>query len=353
MNEPGTFEPLGLYIHIPFCGRKCPYCDFYSVTDFSYSQAYVEAVCRNLKAHSGSVFDTVYFGGGTPSIIPAEHFGDILRCVKTTKDAEITAEVNPDSASPEFLEALIKTGVNRLSIGVQSLFDDDLTVLGRLHSAEKAIDTIKIAKTAGFQNISADLMLALPNQTNECIAEEIRLLDELGVNHISAYLLKIENGTPFAMNNPVGLPDDDRTADLYLFAVSELEKYGFLQYEISNFAKPGYHSRHNIKYWECREYIGIGTAAHSYYGGKRFAVPRDIDAFINAETQPTYITDEHPGGAAEKIMLALRLTARGIPYSGACDKFIAAGLMKRVGEGAALTPAGCLVSNLIIGELSS
>jgi oxygen-independent coproporphyrinogen-3 oxidase len=352
MNENRVFKPQSIYIHIPFCKRKCPYCDFYSATDFSYISDYVDAVCRNLEDHRDHFFDTVYFGGGTPSLLPAECFAKMLGCIELAGNAEVTVEVNPDSTTPEFLQGLREAGVNRLSVGVQSLFDDDLKILGRLHNAEKAIDTIKAAKAWGFRSISADLMLALPNQTKERVAEEIKILDKLGVNHISAYLLKIENGTPFAVNTPADLPDDDFTADLYLFAVSELEKYGFAQYEISNFAKEGCKSWHNSIYWKCGQYFGFGPGAHSYYGGKRYAVPRDIDAFINAERQPTYITDENPGSESERIMLALRLTDTGIPYTPACDKFIAAGLMKRIRGNAALTPEGCLVSNSIIGELA-
>jgi oxygen-independent coproporphyrinogen-3 oxidase len=378
MSENKVNSLQSLYIHIPFCKRKCPYCDFYSITDFSHlgdgenagvSRAknmradtisicrpysvtdYVSAVCRNLAAYGGNILDTVYFGGGTPSVLPSDCFKTILGCIKTSENAEITIEVNPDSTTPEFLRSLREAGVNRLSVGVQSLFDDDLKILGRLHNAEKAVETIKEAKAANFKNISADLMLALPNQTEAHIAEEIEQLQNLGVNHISAYLLKIENGTPFFSNTPADLPDDDAAADLYLFAVSELQKHGFAQYEISNFAKPGFKSRHNCAYWLCREYIGIGPGAHSYVDGKRFAVPRDIDAFIRSEIQPTYVTDENPGGEAERIMLALRLTDVGIAYTPACDKFLVAGLMKRKGENAALTPEGCLVSNLIIGEI--
>jgi oxygen-independent coproporphyrinogen-3 oxidase len=357
MSENKVTDPRGLYIHIPFCGRKCPYCDFYSVTDFSCGGAeYITAVCRNLREYRDLTFDTVYFGGGTPSVLPAEFFAQMLRFINFAENAEITAEVNPDSATPEFLRGLREAGVNRLSVGVQSLFGDDLITLGRLHNAEKAVQTLKDAKAAGFINISADLMLALPNQTKERVSEEIKRLSELDITHISAYLLKIEDGTPFSAvykNAPALLPDDDASADLYLFAVSELEKYGFSQYEISNFAKSDCKSRHNSLYWECAEYIGIGAAAHSYYGGKRFAVPRDIDAFINAESQPVYITDENPGGEEERLMLGIRLTDKGIPYRPECDKFIAAGLMKKIGENAALTPKGCLVSNLIIGELTS
>jgi oxygen-independent coproporphyrinogen-3 oxidase len=381
MNENRVFKPQSIYIHIPFCKRKCPYCDFYSVTGGAapagvlrdeipsadesragvsradnirpYSvNDYVDAICRNLSDHTDHFFDTVYFGGGTPSVLPAEMFAKMLGCIELGGNAEVTVEVNPESTTPEFLQGLREAGVNRLSVGVQSLFDDDLKILGRLHNADKAVKTLEAAKAVGFWSISADLMLALPNQTKERVAEEIKILDDLGVNHISAYLLKIENGTPFAVNTPADLPDDDRAADLYLFAVSELEKYGFEQYEISNFAKPGCGSWHNSIYWLCGEYFGFGAGAHSYYGGKRYAVPRDIDAFIKAERQPTYITDENPGTESERIMLALRLTDTGIPYTPACDKFIEAGLMKRLGDNAALTPKGCLVSNLIIGELA-
>jgi oxygen-independent coproporphyrinogen-3 oxidase len=341
-----------IYIHIPFCGRKCPYCDFYSTADFSCVSEYIAAVCRNLQFYEDLTFDTVYFGGGTPSVLPPEAFVKMLSAVKLSENAEITAEVNPDSATSDFLEKIRKSGVNRLSVGVQSLFDDDLKTLGRLHNAEAAKRTLTAARNAGFENISADLMLALPNQTKQRIAYEVSQLAEAGVSHISAYLLKIEDGTPFYSDTPYGLPNDDVSADLYLFAVAEFEKNGFLQYEISNFAKPGYESRHNTKYWECEKYIGIGPSAHSYCGGKRFFVPKDIKGFITAKRQPIIITDENPGGADERIMLALRLTQKGIPYTEKAEKFIKAGLMKKIGGNTALTPQGCLVSNGIIAEIS-
>lgn len=301
----------GLYIHVPFCLSKCPYCDFYSGQySRSKAEAYTAAVVRNLSQYS-ETFDTVYFGGGTP-ILLHEYMGNILSHVNIADGAEITAEANPCLCTERALSDMLEAGINRISIGVQSLNDGELSALGRRHSADKAQAAVLSAKSAGFKNISADLMLAIPRQTEASLRETIDLLTALPIQHVSAYLLKIEQGTPFGENPPHAMPDEDETAQLYLTAVRLLEAAGFTQYEISNFAKDGFESRHNLIYWRCGEYLGIGSAAHSFYGGKRFAVPRDLEGFITAPAQPVEITDEAPDMTEERIMLGLRLR-EGIP----------------------------------------
>ncbi len=304
----GGISVKGLYIHVPFCVKKCPYCDFYS-GQLSRKEEYIAAVLRNLRRFD-ETYDTVYFGGGTPSLLP-EIAGAVLDSIRLSEGAEVTFECNPETVDESVFETLKSAGVNRLSFGVQSLNDTELSALGRIHSAGRARGAIIEAAKHGFSNISADLMLGIPHQTRLSLTETIDSLCSLPVTHISAYMLKLEENTAFG-KAPPPVPDEDEQAELYLLAVRELEKRGFIQYEISNFAKKGYESRHNLKYWHCEEYLGIGPAAHSFYGGKRFAVPRDLDGFLSAPQQTEQFTDECPDEYEERVMLGLRLT-EGIP----------------------------------------
>lgn len=351
---------IGLYVHIPFCLSKCPYCDFYSVR-YSREKAaeYAEAVIRNIRC-SGNEYDTVYFGGGTPVLL-YEHIGKILAAADICSGAEITVEANPCIASEDVLRILKESGVNRISFGVQSMNENELKFLGRRHTNGQTRNAVNNALKCGIENISADLMLGLENQDEKSVGSSIDELHSLGVKHISAYLLKIEENTPFAERR-LSLPDEDRTAALYLYAVDKLAECGYRQYEISNFAVNGYESRHNLKYWRCEEYLGIGAAAHSYIGGKRFCVPRSIDSFINAQVQETEFTDDEAGGFEEYAMLRLRLTD-GLYFSEA-EKFGTAKetLLKRcrllpeeyinvTDEKINLTPKGFLLSNAVIGKL--
>ncbi len=349
-------KPRGLYIHVPFCLSKCPYCDFYSVA-FSKSAAerYAAAVVRNLKRYD-EPFDTVYFGGGTP-ILLSGFIGEILSAAEIPSGAEITAEANPCLCTKERLSELREAGVNRISIGVQSLQDEELSALGRRHSAAQAEAAILSAYAAGFDNISADLMLGIPNQTQQSLAETAERLCALPISHVSAYLLKIEPQTPFGKNPPQGTADEDAAAELYLSAVRMLSQRGFLQYEISNFAKTGRESRHNLKYWRREEYLGIGPAAHSFYDGQRFAVPRDLARFLESERQFEELTDGAPDEFEERVMLGLRL-AEGIPeelwkpLSGALKR-IPKQYYRLSGGRLSLTPEGFLLSNEIIALLLS
>lgn len=353
----------GLYIHIPFCRRKCAYCDFYSLAgNEELTEKYTRAVIRNIRYYGGT-FDTVYFGGGTPSLMSGRQIYDILSAADITDDAEISSEVNPDSADIEKLRDFKSAGINRISVGIQTFDNSELKMLGRLHNSEQAAATLKNARKAGFENISADLMLGLPYQRSETVTENIRRLAELDVTHISAYMLKVEEGTPLASDEKLleNIADDELSADIYLEAVSCLEKNGFHQYEISNFAKSGYECRHNLKYWRCEDYIGIGPSAHSCNEGKRFAVPRDIAGFIDSDIQQITVTDDSPCGISEQLMLALRLSegfdiSRSGKYS---EKLKAAaapmerhGLLKIKDGRICLTAEGFLVSNEIICRLS-
>jgi oxygen-independent coproporphyrinogen-3 oxidase len=265
-----TAQPFGLYIHIPFCTRKCAYCDFYSVTaDDTLMDTYLLALCNSLQEWSqklgGRNAQSLYLGGGTPILFGARRLCTLLNECKRhfgLEQAEITLEANPNHTDYETLLALRHAGYNRISFGVQSAVDDELKQLTRSHTAEQAEAAILAARQAGFENISADLMLAIPGQTQESMRQSVRFLSALGIQHISAYLLKIEEGTPFYERRAaLPLPNEDETAELYLQAVTALEEAGYQQYEISNFAKVGFACRHNLLYWDCQEYLGLGPAA--------------------------------------------------------------------------------------------
>ena len=359
---------LGIYIHIPFCGKKCGYCNFYSVRYSGKSaQLYTDAVIRNLEYYSdkSTLTDTVYFGGGTPSLLKTEQIESILSGIKNnfllSQNAEITLEANPRTLNPQKLEILRSIGINRISFGVQSLVDDELEILGRSHNAQQAVKAVYDAYNAGFENISCDLMTAVPKQTAESLEYSIEKLSELPIKHISSYILKIEENTPFYTGNIKSLlPDEEQTAEFYLRTVELLGKYGFYQYEISNFAKQGFESRHNTRYWKCMDYIGIGSSAHSCYKGKRFAVPDDINKFIGNKIQPVEITDENPCGFEEYSMLRLRLKEgldlrefpeKKISVEKKIPPLVNSGYAVYDGNTISLTPKGFLMSNSIISYL--
>lgn len=353
----------GLYLHVPFCRRKCPYCSFYSVpVSDQLTSCYTDAVCRNLSAYSETIsVDSIYFGGGTPSLLHPNQIDRILsaaaKAFPLAADTEITLECNPATVRLEELAMLHRAGVNRLSLGVQSLCDSQLKCLGRLHTAQEAVDTIYAAVHAGFANISCDVMLALPEQTAGELAQMLQRMTALPIQHISAYLLKVENGTPFAaMSVAEQCPDEDMAADLYLQTVDALEQAGFLQYEISNFAKAGYESRHNCKYWQCAPYLGIGPSAHSCWHGGRFYVPSSVTDFLHASVQQTILEDDAPCTKEERIMLGMRLRD-GVPLTWLENKLPLlkrlshAGYLRLSDDRVSFTPKGFLVSNSILAEI--
>ncbi len=359
---------LGIYIHVPFCGRKCEYCDFYSVKWTRASAVdYTAAVLRNIRHYSDKSrnVDTVYFGGGTPSLLAPQQIGDMIDEIRNSfrlaDDAEITLEANPCTINAEKLAKLRGIGVDRLSIGVQSMIDDELKVLGRVHTAERAEQAVRDAAAAGFENISCDLMIALPEQKAESLRYSVEKLTALPIRHISAYILKTESGTPFDCEEIRSrLPDEDATAELYLEMVELLEKHGFMQYEVSNFAKKGFESRHNCRYWKCMDYLGIGPAAHSCYKGKRFAVERDLADFISSPVQKVTVTDESPCGFEEFAMLRLRLKEglylRDVEEHRAkilkkLPPIVKEGYAETDGERVWLTAKGFLMSNSVIEYL--
>lgn len=359
---------LGIYIHVPFCGKKCSYCDFYSVGwTKETAEEYVRAVLRNIRHYSDRSrnVDTVYFGGGTPSLLSpgqiSQILGEIRDCFDASGIAEITLEANPCTLTPAKLSELREAGVNRLSVGVQSMIDDELKMLGRVHSARRAEQAVRDASAAGFDNISCDLMIALPDQREESLRFSAERLAELPIQHISAYILKPEKGTPFEVSKLRGrLPDEDSAAELYLEMVRILEERGFMQYEVSNFARPGFESRHNCRYWRCEDYLGLGPSAHSCYGGARFAAERDLAGFIGSDVQQVTVTDDSPCGFEEYAMLRLRLK-EGLLLSDVPEHrkdiekklppLIAQGYAESDGERVSLTAKGFLMSNSVIEYL--
>ena len=341
-------EKAGLYFHIPFCKNKCPYCDFYSVKYcHGADREYCSLIKNEIKKYNGS-FDTVYFGGGTPSIIEPSLIGELLNASREQFDiddnSEITIECNPSADLSNAFLQYYEYGVNRVSIGMQSAVDGERFALGRRAGRAEVEKTVNDARAAGIENISLDIMLATPKQTLESLDETFDFIDKMQVKHISAYMLKIEKGTRFYdMRERLDLPSDDEAAEMYLKTVRSLSDIGFKQYEISNFAKDGFESRHNIKYWELTPYLGIGKSAHSFWQGERFYYGEDMNI----------VPDGKGGGEDERIMLGLRLS-RGIEKSllkKPFENLVKMGLMRDLGSRVALTPQGMLVSNTIINEL--
>lgn len=364
----------GLYFHIPFCKSKCPYCDFYSLSYKDYmGEAFAEAVIRNIKHYSDKFgklkIDTVYFGGGTPTMLGISFYERIFNAIRQhftlSEDAEISLEANPVTINPQLMADLLRVGFNRISIGVQSMVDSELKILGRLHNSERAEEAILCAYNSGFKNISADLMLGIIDQNENTLVHSVESLAKLPVNHISAYILKIEEGTAYSRERfRSRVPDDDTQADLYLKAVETLADNGFAQYEISNFSKPDYECKHNIIYWNSDDYIGIGPSAHSYFKGRRYAVPRDLKAFCDNGFQNEILTDNDSGTFEEYAMLKIRLMT-GIDLDECVNRFEINkdailqkahilqknNLVKINKSTISLTPSGCLVSNEIICRL--
>ena len=358
-------NPLGLYIHVPFCEKKCNYCDFYSAFYSSDMLAvYLDALKGEIKKWGGKIhrpIDTIYIGGGTPSLL-GEQILSLVDCIRENftvlENIEFTVEVNPSSSS-NFLEYAKEAGVNRLSIGVQSGCDRTLKILGRTHTANEAALTVKAARDLGFDNISLDLMIALPNSNIDSLKKDIEFILSLSPEHISSYILKIEQNTVFAKKcDTLCLPDDDDAAEQYLFMCEEFRKNGYKHYEISNFARKNCESRHNLKYWTGHDYLGIGPAAHSCIDRKRFYYPRDLKGFIK---NPQIIDDGASGDKSEQLMLGLRLST-GVDLSqiyGEIPQNIKnkitllekAGYIKVDLPHVSLTDSGMLISNSIITEL--
>lgn len=277
-------EPIGLYLHIPFCVRKCPYCDFYSLPATEEAmEAYTDTLIRRLR-REGPRFpaaDTLYLGGGTPSLLGASRIHRLVTAARESfglENAEITLEANPAEHLEDIFRAFHEAGGNRISLGMQAADDDTLRRLGRRHTVRDTAAAVEAAHGAGIDNLSLDILLATEGQTSADVRRAVQTAHALGATHLSAYLLKLEEGTPFG-RTPPPLPDEDAAAALYLTACEEAEAAGYAQYEISNWAMPGRASRHNLKYWNSEPYLGLGPSAHSFYGGRRLYFPRQLAAF--------------------------------------------------------------------------
>ena len=369
----------GIYIHVPFCESRCAYCDFYSTTLLRHRSAYVDTVCRELKLRlselQGAPIETIYFGGGTPSLFGAEGMAAILTAIRKNFDvahtAEITFEANPDSVSDRLLRRLRREGFNRVSLGIQCDNDTILKKLGRPHTYEQAELAVQRIRKKRFKNLSIDLMYGLPGQTVQAWERTLKHVLSLAPEHVSCYGLKVEEGTPlYDCKEFYDLADDDTQADMYLCAIEVLKSYGYRQYEISNFCKKGNVSRHNLKYWTGGEYLGFGPDASSDFAGRRFSIVRDLHGYIDGILSGGQVLREvqevpNRERAGEFLMTRLRLASGLDPKEyeknyllpfGALEAQLLRckerGLASKTFDGRwHLTPEGFLVSNSIISDL--
>ena len=390
-TTPRQQEPLALYIHIPFCETKCPYCDFNTYAGIErLIPTYMDALIQEIRLWSTALgpmpIGTIFFGGGTPSYVPPEHIGRLLSTVRSAftlaANAEITLESNPGDVTMERLAGWRATGVNRLSIGVQSLDDELLRLLGRRHTSQQAVDALGYAQAAGFDDINLDLMYGLPDQNFDQWRRTLQDTLALGAQHLSLYCLTLEEGTPleaWVRDGSVPTPDPDLAADMYELAEEAADRSGFEHYEISNWALPGHACRHNLIYWRNQSYLGVGPGAHSYLQGYRFAnlsSPREYIKQVSLRTDGASNPQDFPSALqdgpvamveqvdarmemGETMMLGLRLTdgVTGDSFNARfgqtlMDAFGAAiqeleeiGLLQWNGDRLSLTPRGRLLGN--------
>ena len=369
-------DGLELYLHIPFCIKKCDYCDFLSGPSTRAGQeAYIYALLREMKAVSAlekRPVNTVFIGGGTPSVPECDVMEKLLQGMQESfcfqKDAEITIEANPGTLTPKKLELYRKYGINRISIGLQSPKDEELKVLGRIHNYEQFQESYQMARAAGFSNINTDLMFAIPGQSYEGWMENLRIVAELGLEHISAYSLIIEEGTPFSKRE-LDLPDEDTEYRMYEDTAKVLEEYGYHQYEISNYARGGQECRHNEGYWQRKDYIGLGLGAASLIGNERFTNTADMQEYLEKSGNPEQIRNNREiltreDEMAEFMFLGLRMTEGvskaefqeyfGIAiekiYGKVLEKYKHQGLLVEKEDRIFLSRAGIHVSNVVMAD---
>ena len=368
--------PLELYVPIPFCVRKCQYCDFLSgPSDEETKDRYIEALLKEIRAaeHTEDYeIVSVFIGGGTPSALKAEAIASIMRTLQEQfffcEDAEVTIEANPGTVDLEKLTIYRNVGINRLSLGLQSTDAEELKLLGRIHSYEEFLKSYEWAREAGFSNINIDLMFAIPGQTGEAWRQHLYQVAELNPEHISAYSLIIEEGTPFAEQN-LDLPDEDTEYQMYEDTAEILERYGYRQYEISNYAKQGYMCQHNAGYWQRREYLGFGLGASSLYGGMRFSNTHQMQEYLKESRNPDQIRKDvtvlsRNERIEEFMFLGLRMT-EGISekkfeenfdvrlmdvYGDILQKYEETGFMEHIETKWRLTRKGIHVSNHILAD---
>ena len=370
-------KDLGLYLHIPFCIQKCGYCDFLSASGTGEEkEAYVQALEKEIRSYGdfakGYRVSTVFVGGGTPSCLEAPQTERIFQAVRDTFDIERMPEMNPGTVTPEKLQTYKNCGINRLSMGLQSVRDSNLKLLGRIHTYEAFLESFHLAREAGFQNINVDLISSLPGQTEASWREELETTAELSPEHISVYQLILEEGTPFYekyAGHPELLPDEETSRAIYEVTAEVLAAYGFRQYEISNYAKEGRECRHNMKYWERGDYLGLGLVAASMVRNIRMSNTGDMKTYLEKCGEPkTMRTDvqflEEPQQMEEFMFLGLRKT-RGISkkefrrvfgrdielvYEKALDKLLSNGMLLEKKDRLYLSKEGVLLSNAVLSE---
>lgn len=368
----------GLYVHIPYCAKLCYYCDFHFSLNLKTRNGFVDAVCRELQLRKdffSTPVETIYFGGGTPSLLSEEEIRTIVSTMYETfqiqPNAEFSFECNPDDLTDSYCDSLFKNGVNRLSIGIQSFFDDDLQLLNRRHSSESARKAVRIAQNAGFQNITIDLIYGLPNMTMERWKKNLDEAAKLNVQHLSAYSLMVEEYTAlhkFVRTGKFILPSDESVLEQFNYLIDWAKANDFEQYEISNFAKNGMYSKHNTSYWTGKPYLGVGPSAHSFDGEKRFwniahnakYIAALRNGVIPCETEILTTKDKYN----ELIMTGLR-TKQGVNESviaqkfpqayiqnfAMCkNKFLKQNLLQENGPFVSLTRKGIMVSDMIMSE---
>lgn len=348
----------GLYVHIPFCKKRCLYCDFFSTTLLERRKAYVDALLREIAARKeeAGAIRTIYLGGGTPSTLDAEDIQRILRAIGTEQATEITMELNPGDATETYLKQIRAAGINRLSIGIQSFQDELLTLIGRRHTAAQALTAVSMAQQAGFDNLSIDLMYALPTQTMEQWKADIETALRLNVQHISSYGLMYEEGTALTRQMESGqlqAIDEDTENAMYDYLCERLQEAGFVHYEVSNFALPGYEAQHNSNYWNGTPYVGIGAGAHSYIGVERSWNPDDLETYIRGDFQRASEILTERDCYNERIMLGLR-TAKGVAKQDIradISKYVEAGLLHEKEGRIVATQKGIHILNRIIEDL--
>ena len=354
----------GVYIHIPFCMSICNYCDFLSfLSKKEERKKYTDYLVKELELYPKYEYDTVYFGGGTPSIMDSEDIEKVLDRLDIKDNTEVTLEVNPKTVDLIKLQELKKAGINRLSIGIQTFDDEMLKTLGRKHSSQEGIETYLQARKAGFENISLDLMFSLPNQSFEAVKKDLEKILELRPEHFSIYSLIWEEGTPFFKKLEEGVyqeTDNELEAQMFEYIIDRATEAGYIHYEISNFCLPGKEARHNSKYWENKEYLGVGLGASGYIDGKRYKnqvqfskyydnIDRGVFPIFEEEIVDLESKEEY------RYMLGLRLLKKGVipseKYLEKCISLEKRGLLQKIGESYILTRKGILLANDVIDEL--
>lgn len=355
-----------VYIHVPFCSSKCNYCSFVSYDTLTLKNIYIDRLISEITSlYKNEVLDTIYFGGGTPSLLSVNDFLQILKHLNFDEKTEITTEINPENADRKYFQELKEIGINRLSIGIQVFDNELLKLIGRRHTKEDSLKTIEFAQEVGFNNISVDLIYGLPRQTCDSFLESVEKVLDLDVQHVSLYGLKIEEGCKFYSNKPDFLPDNDVQADMYLKAIDMLTKADFNHYEISNFAKKGFESRHNLNYWNNEYYYGFGVAASGYEGDIRYTNQYNIEKYIqNPMSKDSIVELSDINKLEEEIFLGFR-RLKGIDkgyinkkysidfdkkYKNILEKYIQSRHLAKTKDGYNLTTEGVLLSNNILSE---